>query len=226
MEQSKMLRFNEIFYRNVQTKVYECSGNSNILKSHTNKMKIQNIFLFVLIILLNSCSRKEHLLFNGIPIDGRIDKFAGELTKAGFIISDSSIKNEIKLNGKFFNKDCKISVVGTSKHKLAYKVIAELPEEVNDSLENSFQKIQKLLSSIYGEGTTRYKQYKDPERLLFNEPGLKGQIKKGDYTRYNNGSGIVLMEVQDGFISITYLDKLNNEIRKKEKAEEDSKEIN
>jgi hypothetical protein len=187
-------------------------------------MKPRNIFLFVIIVLLSSCSSKEHLEFNGVPIDGSIDKFATELTRMGFIISDSTLKNEIILNGKYSNKDCRISVFGTSNNKLAYKVIAELPEEDNDSLENSFKKMQKLLSSTYGTGTTRYKQYKDPERLLFNEPRLKRQIKQGDYTRYNNGSGIVLMEVQDGFISITFLDKMNNEIRKREKAEADKKE--
>ena len=187
-------------------------------------MKTRNIFLFVIIVLLSSCSSKDHLVFNGVPIDGSFDKFARELTKKGFVISDSTLQNEIILNGKFVNKECRISVFTTSKNKMAYKVVAELPEEVNDSLEKSFEKIQKLLSTAYGAGTTRYKQYKDPERLLFNEPRLKRQIMKGDYSRYNNGSGIVLMEVQDGFISITYLDKINNEITKREKAEEDKKE--
>ncbi len=189
-------------------------------------MKPHNISLFLILILLNSCVSKEHLAFNGLPIDGSIDKFAGELTKAGFVISDSTIKNEILLNGKFLNKECKIYVFGTSKNKTVYKVIAELPEEVNDSLENSFEKIQKLFASTYGGETTRYMQYKHPERLMYNEPRLKRQIMKGDYSRYNNGSGIVLMEVQSGFISITYLDRMNNEIRKKEKAEEDKKESN
>lgn len=188
-------------------------------------MKPRTIFLFVIVVLLSSCNSKEHLSFNDIAIDGPIDKFAGELTKAGFSISDSSLKNEIILKGRILNKDCKISVLGTSKDKLAYKVIAELPEEVNDSLEISFERMQKLLSSTYGVGTTRYKQYKDPERFLFNEPRLKRQIRKGDYTRYYNGSGIVLMEVQEGFITITYLDRSNNEIRKREKAEEDKKVI-
>lgn len=189
-------------------------------------MKIQNIFLFVILILVNSCSSKEHLKFNDVPIDGHLDKFAGELSKTGFVISDSSIQNEIILTGKFLNKECNLSVFGTSKNKVAYKVIVELPHEVNDSLENSFEKIQKLFSSTYGGETTRYMQYKHPERLMYNEPRLKRQIMKGDYSRYNNGSGIILMEVQDGFISITYLDKMNNEIRKREKAEEDKKENN
>ena len=189
-------------------------------------MKTPTIFLFVVIILLNSCSPKEHLLFNDIPIDGHIDAFVGEITNTGFILSDSTMKNEIILSGKFLNKDCRISVFGTSKNKMVYKVIAELPEEVNDSLENSFEKIKKLFSSTYGGETTRYMQYKHPERLMYNEPRLKRQIMKGDYSRYNNGSGIVLMEVQDGFITITYLDKMNNEIRKREKEEEDKKESN
>ena len=69
-------------------------------------MKPRNIFLFVLIILLNSCSSKEHLIFDVVPIDGHIVKFAKELSRAGFSISDSTIKNEIIFNGKFLNKDC------------------------------------------------------------------------------------------------------------------------
>jgi hypothetical protein len=175
--------------------------------------------------LLTSCSSKEHLTFNGVPIDGHLDEFANELTKAGFIRSDTILKNEIKLSGKFLNKECKISVFGTSKNNVAYKVIAELPAEVKDSLQYSFEKIQKQLSSTYGDGKTRYMQYENPERFMFNERGLKRQIMKGDYSRYNNSSGIVLMEVQDGFISITYLDKLNNEIRKRD-IENDNKEVN
>ena len=189
-------------------------------------MKPNTIFLFVIVVLISSCSSKGHLKFNDVPIDGHLDKFANELTKTGFIRSDTLLKNEIILSGKFLNKECRISVFGTSKNNVAYKVIAELPTEVKDSLQYSFENIQKQLSSTYGGGTTRYKQYKNPERFMFNERGLKRQIMKGDCSRYNNGSGIVLMEVQDGFISITYLDKLNNEIRKREKAKEDKKESN
>ena len=189
-------------------------------------MKLRTIFFFVIIILLTGCSSKEHLMFNGVPIDGHLDKFANELTKAGFIRTDTLLKNEFILNGKFLNKECRISVFGTSKNNVAYKVIAELPAEVKDSLQDSFENMQKLFSSTYGGETTRYMQYRHPERLMFNEPRLKRQIMKGDYSRYNNGSGIVLMEVQEGFISITYLDRLNNEIRKREKADEDKKENN
>ena len=39
-----------------------------------------------------SCSPKEHLTFNNVPINGRLDKFAGELAKSGFVLSDSTKK--------------------------------------------------------------------------------------------------------------------------------------
>lgn len=176
-------------------------------------MKIQNIFLFLIILILNSCSSKEHLIFNNVPIDGRLDKFASELTKLGFIISDSTTKNEILLHGEFLNKECKIYVFGTNKNNVAYKVIVELPGEVHDSLAYSFGKIQKLYSSKYGIGTSRFQQYKKRERLVYNVPIR--DIRKGDFTKFFTVSGDITMEVREGYISITYLDQLNNEIMKK-----------
>jgi hypothetical protein len=179
-------------------------------------MKKQDIFLILLIALLNSCVSKEHMIFNTVPIDGPLDKFVNELTKSGFTISDSTKKNEIALKGEFLNKDCIIYVWGTNKDNYAYKVMVELPGEVPDSLQYSFEQMQKLYSSKYGMGKTRYQQYRNPERFLFNEPGLKRQIRKGDLTIYTTDSGNITIEVRDGYISITYLDKLNNEIMKKE----------
>ena len=151
-----------------------------------------------------------------MPIDGRLDKFAGELTKSGFIISDSTKKNEIILNADFLNKKCKIHVLGTHKNNLAYKVIVDLPAEVPDSLQSGFEKLQKLYSSKYGNGKTRYQQYRNAERFLFNEPKRIRHLSKGDFTMYKTDSGNITMEVMDGYISISYSDKLNNEIRERE----------
>ena len=188
-------------------------------------MKEQNIFFFILLILLNSCSTKDHLIFNNIPIEHNLVVFAHELINLGFVVSDSTKKNEIILNGKFLNKDCKIDAFGTVKNNLAYKVIVELPREVSDSLEYNFGKIQKLFSSKYGPGTSRYQQYKKRESLLYNVPRLKRDIRKGDLTKYITESGEVIIEVQEGFISITFIDKLNNDIGKNE-MEEGSKRGN
>jgi len=178
-----------------------------------------------MIALLNGCSSKEHLSFNNVPIDGHLEKFTSELTKSGFILSDSTKRNEIKLYGEFLNKDCTIYIWGTNKNNLTYKVIVNLPVEVPDSLQYSFEKMQKLYSSKYGNGKSRYQQYQSPARFLFNEPKLRRQIRQGDYTKFNLDSGIITLEVRDGYISITYLDKLNYEIRKSERTTENNEEL-
>ena len=179
-------------------------------------MKKQNVFFYILVILINSCTSKDHLIFNNIRINGNLIIFVYELTKLGFIVSDSTTKNEIILNGKFLNKDCKINAFGTVKNNLAYKVIVDMPEESPDSLGTSFGKLQKLFTIIYGPGTSRYQQFKVRESLLFNVPRLKREVRKGDITKYITESGEVIIEVQEGYISITYIDKLNDDIRKNE----------
>jgi len=189
-------------------------------------MNSLRIFLLLLIFIVNSCSSpsEEHLVFNDVPINGNPAQFANELVKSGFTEPQATEENQIKLNGVFLEKNCEIYVYGTKKSQLAYKVRVNLPGEIPDSLQLSFEKLQKLYASKYGMGKTRYKQYRNPERLLFNEPGLKRQIKKGDRTKYTIDSGFITLEVQEGYISITYLDKLNNEIRKKELEEENKTE--
>ena len=173
-------------------------------------MKIRIIIPFLTIILFNSCSPKEHLKFNNIPLGSHLNKFASELTKTGFVISDSTKKNEILLSGKFLNKDCMILVFGTGNNDIAYKLIVRLPTEIHDSLPSDFGKLQNLYTLKYGTGYSKYQQYKKRERLVYKVPAR--EVMVGDYTKYITDSGDITVEVQDGYISITYLDKLNKEL--------------
>jgi hypothetical protein len=188
-------------------------------------MQTKYIIFLLLIILLNGCSSIGHMEFKNIPINGNLDKFVNELIKLGFTEPQLVKENQIKLNGVFLEKNCEIFVYGAKKNQTVYKVRVNLPGEVQDSLQSSFEKIQKIYSSEYGIGKTRYKQYNNPERLLFNEPGHARQLRKGDFSRYITASGDITVEVQDGYISITYLDNVNYEIRKSELEEEYKKEI-
>ena len=187
-------------------------------------MKTRNIIPILIIILLNSCSPKEHLIFNNVPLDGRLDKFAGELTKLGFVISDSARKNEIILSGEFLSKDCEIYVFGTGNSNVVYKVIVNSPVEVHDSLQSDFGKMQKLFSLKYGIGNSKYQQYKKRERLLYKVPARN--VMAGDFTKYTTDSGDITIEVREGYISITYIDKLNNEFWKREIEAGQKKELN
>lgn len=177
-------------------------------------MKIRSVIPFLTIILLNSCSPKEHLKFNDVPLDGCLNKFASELTKTGFVISDSTKRNEIDLSGIFLNKDCMISVFGSGHNNIAYKLIVSLPTEVHDSVQSDFGKIQNLYTLKYGTGYSKYQQYKKRERLVYKVP--ERNVMVGDYTKYITDSGDITVEVQENYISITYLDKLNYELWKRE----------
>jgi hypothetical protein len=183
-------------------------------------MKTQSIFLLLIIASLNGCLPKEHMEFISVPINGNPDKFATELHKLGFTESQITKENQIRLNGVFLEKDCDVYVYGTRKSQTAYKVTIIMPKEVRDSLEYNFGKIQKLYASKYGNGTSKYQQFRNAERFLFNEPKLIRHLSTGDFTKYTTDSGIISIEVQEGYLSITYLDKLNNEISKSELEDE------
>ncbi len=187
-------------------------------------MNKQNIFLLLFIVLLNGCFSEEHIEFKNVPINGNLEQFANELINLGFTEQQLIEENQIKLNGEYLEKNCEIYIYGTMKSKTAYKVRVNFPAEVRDSLEYSFGKLQKLYSSKYGNGISKYKQFRNAERFLFNEPKRIRHISKGDFTRYKTDSGDIIIEVREGYISITYLDKLNNEIRKREMEVPVSKE--
>ena len=189
-------------------------------------MKIQNSIFLLLIILATSCSSIGHMEFKNIPINGNLDKFVNKLMKLGFTEPQFVKENEIKLTGVFLEKKCEIYVYGTKKNHTAYKVRVNLAGEAPDSLQPSFEKIRKFYQSEYGIGTTRYKQYGHPERFMFNERALARQLRVGDYSKYVNASGEITVEVRDGYISITYIDNVNSEIRNKELEADYNKEIN
>ncbi len=180
------------------------------------------IFLLLLIIFSNGCIQEDHLEFNNIPINGNIDSLANGLIKLGFKQTESKDGDQAEFNGVFLEKNCDIFVFGTIQSQTAYKVIVNLPGEVHDSLEYSYDKLQKLFSAKYGKGVSKYKQFRNAERFLFNEPKRARHLSKGDHTKFNTDSGIITLEVRDGYISITYLDKVNNEINIRESEKENT----
>lgn len=171
---------------------------------------------FLLFILLNGCSSEEHLKFLNVPINGSIAEFADELIKLGFTDAQKMEENQLKLNGMFIGKKCEIDLYGTKKSQIVYKIIVNIPTENRDSLNVSFSRIQKLCSSKYGLGRSEYRQYRNSDRFHFNEPRRIRQLNAGDFTRYTKSSGVIIAEVHSGSISLTFMDKINSEIQKKE----------
>jgi hypothetical protein len=182
---------------------------------------MKNPFIFTLLVLtiLNSCSSKKHLEFENIPVSGKLDTFTLSLLKSGFIETHPAKENQQTFEGIYLEKYCTIEVFATNKSRTVYKVRVNMPKVKGDSLKPSFESIQRIFTDRYGNGKSRYKQYKNPKRLLFNEPGIKRVLKRGDNTTFTTIEGKIRIEVQDGYVSITYLNTVNNEIRKKETDE-------
>lgn len=185
----------------------------------SDKMKIQFYTLLLLIIILNGCLSDKHMEFEKIPINGTIENFADELIKLGFNNPQKLEENQIKLNGVFLEKNCEVYVLGTGNSQTAYKVRVNLPYDRKDSLEYGFFEIQKRYSEKYGNGLSRYHQYRNADRFLFNEPKRTRQLTQGDFTRFTTRSGVITLIVRVGYISITYLDRQNGEIWKREMGE-------
>ncbi len=176
-------------------------------------MKIQYRLLLLFIVFLNSCHSDEHLLFENIPIQGDVESFTGELVKSGFTEPKILRDSLFQLKGVFLDKRCEVYVYGKGKSQTVYKVRVNLPKETYDSIKYSYNRLQKLCSSKYGKGVSKYQQFHNSPRFLFNEPKLIRQPKPGDYTRYTTETGTVTLEVRLDYISITYLDKKNNTLR-------------
>jgi hypothetical protein len=144
----------------------------------------KSIFFSAIILVFIGGTSGDHLEFNQVPLDGHPEQVAIQLAKTGFIITDSTKRNEIILSGNYLHKDHIISILGTDRTGVGYKVIVRFPVETLDSLQSDFGKIQAQLNLKYGPGTSRFQKYKKRERLLYNVPGLVLEIREGDFTRY------------------------------------------
>ena len=169
-----------------------------------------------MLFIINCRSSRDHLEFMGIQIDGDPDKFAEDMVISGFANPRLMDENQIQLSGIFLEKNCELEIYSTPKSQTVYKVRVNLAEEIHDSLNICFDRIQKLYTSKYGPGTSRYYQFQNSDRFLFNEPKRVRNLRAGDYTRYTTKSGFITIEVRNGCISVIYIDRLNNNIRSKE----------
>ena len=192
----------------------------------SDKMKTHIFILLALILIMNGCLSDKHMEFEKIPINGTIDNFANELIKSGFTNPQKLNDNQIKLSGVFLERSCEIYVLGTNQNQTAYKVRVNLPFESKDLLESGFFEIQQLYTSQYGNGLSRYHHYRNADRFLFNEPKRIRELTQGDFTRFTTRTGVITLVVRVGYISITYLDRKNGEIWKRESGEEDQIPVN
>lgn len=181
-----------------------------------------NVFIFSIIILSIGCSSRNHLKFQGVPINGDLTVFTEELIRMGYQAAQTEEEDKMKFTGKFLEKDCSIYLSTTKESHTPYMIRVDLQEEPYDSLKISYERLKEYCASILGPGASKYQQFNNSARFLFNEPKLARDPKNGDFTRYLGRAGNVYLEVKFDYLSITYLDKKNSELS----VVEGGKEIN
>jgi len=183
-----------------------------------------NIFILTLVVLITGCSSHKHLAFENIPVDGNLETFLKEMEGLGFQKERSYEKDQAAFSGVYCEKPCGIIVSTTPKSKTVYRVVVNLQKETHDSIKATYERLKKRCALNYGEGASIYQQFHNSPRFLFNEPKLVREPKPGDYTRFMIRSGTIFLEVRLDYLSITYIDRKNNLINKKEGGKENDME--
>ncbi len=182
----------------------------------------RNIILPGLILFSAGCSSHDHLKFQGIPITGDLIKFTEMLKEKGYIEVKADGDDQMKFKGRFLERDCNVYLSMTKKSRTPYLVRVDMAKEPHDSVKYSYERLKQHCESILGTGASKYQQFNNSSRFLFNEPKLVRDPQDGDYTRYLSRIGSVYLEVKLDYLSITYLDKKNCQLS----VAEGGKEIN
>lgn len=177
-----------------------------------NFFKMKIFIILSIVVLSTACSSNGHLKFLGIPINGDLKSFTEALKKKGYQEAPVDGKDQMKFTGKFLEKDCEVYLFATDKSKTPYMVRVDFPKESHDSVKYSYERLKNHCASILGPGASKYQQFNNSSRFLFNEPKRVIDPKNGDYTRYLSRRGSVFLEVKFDYLSITYQDKKNGEL--------------
>lgn len=176
------------------------------------------IMLLFILAMITACGNKAHLNFQKVPIEGTVEHFAGKLIAAGYVLADSSNRQEMVLRGDFLGKNSLLHLTGDTVNNMVYKLKVDLPDEGNDSLQTVFGRIQKQFTLWYGQGKSQYQNYKKRERLVYKLP--ERHVVEGDYSKFTTDSGEIIVEVCKGYLTITYLDRLNSPSDKQTKTQD------
>jgi len=183
--------------------------------------------LFLMFFVAFSMNAQEHMKFMGIPIDGKLSNFEPKLEEKGFA-KNETYDNISTFKGKFTGKEVDVAVMGSEKTQTVCMVIVLFEKEDSWSLiKGMFNDYKELFTKKYGE------PYNDSH--FFSKPYYEGDgyelsaLRHGKCTystTWNTEHGVIVLNMaKECNITIGYSDKVNVEIRNKEKQEKDTNDI-
>ena len=173
-------------------------------------MKTIYIILVHVLILSYACNSGKHLNFNTIPIDGSLGHFASGLATQGFTLLSHEYDTLALFKGTYLNRDCDLQASAAREGSPVYRLKVNMPRIPHDSIKHAYAVLQKHYTARYGRGISKYQQFNNSSRFLFNEPRLERQPSIGDYTKFTTNMGTVILKVEPGYFSVTYTDKINS----------------
>ena len=147
---------------------------------------VKHVIVFVSIILISGC-QSQHLLFKGIPIDGKLDSFTLEMKKHGFSVVEDGPRYTTRqeYNGVFLSDDIfdsRVTAFATDVTKTVYEVMVVPPSSgMPDFYPSKFKAYMNLLQEKYGEPKLMKYPYKETFTLIsFAEKDADGTILERD----------------------------------------------
>lgn len=165
--------------------------------------------------------------FMGIPIDGTLTSFGTKLSEKGFV--KKSVEGNIHIfKGQFTGKNVDVLVLGSEKTLTVWKVVVWFEKEKSwSSIKSMFEDYKEMFNGKYGVPSNDFHFFSKP---YYEGDGYEMQALRMDKCTYSTFwdtlQGIINLSMKEGgFLSIGYEDKLNTEIREKEKQERNLNDI-
>ena len=158
----------------------------------------------------------------------KVDAFSTELIQKGYSLSyvkeDSSA---CILNGTFAGKDdCSIFVLGTPKSKTVWKVSILFPETKSwYSVKNSYMTLVESYKKKYGSPQKHFEFFSSPYKEGDGYEISAISLEKCHYVSMFEKDNVTIVikidkgDVRAACINVSYEDKINLELMKKEKSE-------
>lgn len=176
---------------------------------------------FLLTLLLTfvvgiSSAQTEHMKFKGIPMEGTLRTFTGQLRAKGFttVATQDGIS---LLNGEFAGyKNCTICAVA-NKSGMVYKVSVSFPAmDKWEDLERCYLNYKSMLSEKYGEPKDCVEKFKNSfakdDYIKMNELEMDGCKY---YSIFSGNNGEIQLEITHQkhtcYVMLSYFDNANQE---------------
>lgn len=182
------------------------------------KKSFTTLLLAVLTLILwggVSAQNSKHLTFQGIPIDGTVERFASKLEKQGFtIVREPDTKEIICLKGRFAGyNDCLIDLPPADSSQHIQSVNVLFPKNKDFSvIMSQYRKISTMMKQKYGKPIDEIKLDDGDEEILKENLLTENPLFLLIFDSEPGGIYVAISrDSEDGsyFMALSYQDEIN-----------------